>query len=556
MNQNQAADLLETYFSLMTMNGAARVYRASRELGIISAVGAGHRTAEAVARACGLEERPLEYTLEVLQTLGVLEHGDDGYSLAPMTLMLRMGYEQLGDEYWDHLPTFLRTGEPVARMDALEESEEAYQAQVFALAWMMGPSAERAASLLEIGTRRKHLRILDLGAGAAVWSLAFASRDAGSTVTAVDWPRVLEIASASAARRGAAERFTALPGNFHEVDLEAGAYDLVILGNVTHIETAEGNRSLFHRAHRALAACRLVHDAADGLPGVTVDVYGAHAVVNAYRDPHDVGSSLAWRVAERLHELGFLGVYLKQRPRTASRIGEDERLRLAPPHASFGASAPAELVVAEAGLRYSVRLNEGMSTGLFTDQRDNRARVRKSARGQDVLNLFSYTCSFGVVAAVAGARSVTNVDVSAPALAQGRVNCELNAALDVSVFHRDDVFDWLSRARRRDLAFDLAIVDPPTFSTTKKTRWKSGAGFVDLVQAVLHVTRPGGRILVCSNDQRLSLAKLRRHIHAALKHAGRRAEQLRDYPQPPDYPLAVNTPAHLKSVWVKLADSH
>ena len=117
---------------------------------------------------------------------------------------------------------------------------------------MMKPAAECAAMMLGMGESRKGVSILDVGAGSAVWSLTFAAKDSESTVTALDWPAVLKIAAATAEGMGLQDRFTALPGNYHEVELAEAAYDLAIVANVTHIETPEGNEDLFRRLRPAL----------------------------------------------------------------------------------------------------------------------------------------------------------------------------------------------------------------------------------------------------------------------------------------------------------------
>jgi SAM-dependent methyltransferase len=172
--------------------------------------------------------------------------------LAPVARFLAGPYRDLGDAYWTHLPAFLRTGAPMARMDDPRESERQYQAQAMALAWMMAPAAAAAAALLDIGGRRRGLAVLDVGAGAAGWSLAVARRDPATRVTALDWPAVLAIAQKAAAEAGLQERFATIAGDYHKVALPEAAFDLAIVANVTHLETAAGNRDLFERLRRSL----------------------------------------------------------------------------------------------------------------------------------------------------------------------------------------------------------------------------------------------------------------------------------------------------------------
>jgi len=161
-------------------------------------------------------------------------------------------YRRLGDEYWAHLPNLLKTGQPWIKMDDAHQSEAHYQSQAAALAWMLAPAAEAAAQALGVGQKLKDLSILDIGAGSAIWSLTMARHDSGTTVTAVDWPAVLEVAAETASNFGLTDRLSTIVGNYHDVDLPESRFDLALLGNVTHLETPDGNRSLFEKVHRSL----------------------------------------------------------------------------------------------------------------------------------------------------------------------------------------------------------------------------------------------------------------------------------------------------------------
>lgn len=254
MNDREKLKAFQTYFDLMSMNGGARIYHVAQQLGIFESIGKGAFTVDMIAANCHLKEKPTKLLLDALCSLKVLEYKNQRYSLTPVMHFLSGNYQNLSDEYWDYLPKLLKTGIPLARMDDTRESEKQYQNQAAALAWMMKPAAEAASVMLEIGTKRKGLNILDVGAGSAIWSLTFAQKDRGISITAVDWPAVLEIAKISAKEFGLSERFNVRPGNYHEVEIPPGTYDLAIVGNVTHIETPEGNKALFAKIYRALKA--------------------------------------------------------------------------------------------------------------------------------------------------------------------------------------------------------------------------------------------------------------------------------------------------------------
>lgn len=255
MNTQEKLVALKTYFNLMTMNGGARIYRTAQELGIFRTIGPKGATSQEIADKCSLKERPVRLLLDALCSISALRREDKAYVLAPVMQFLSGNYRNLSDEYWNHLPLLLKTGVPMAKMDSAEQSEEQYKRQVTALAWMMKPAAEAAAMMLGMGKSRIALSILDVGAGSAVWSLTFAEKDKDTRVTALDWPGVLKIAAASAQSMGLEQRFTALPGNYHEVDLPEGTYDLAIVANVTHLETPDGNQALFRKLRTSLKSC-------------------------------------------------------------------------------------------------------------------------------------------------------------------------------------------------------------------------------------------------------------------------------------------------------------
>src|SRR5439155_26580314 len=126
--------------------------------------------------------------------------------------------------------------------------------------------------------------------------------------------------------------------------------------------------------------------------------------------------------------------------------------------------------VAEGGHRFLVNLSDYLDTGLFLDHRQTRAMVEAAAEGKQFLNLFGYTGAFTVYAAAGGAMTTTTVDLSQTYLDWARRNLQLNGlAGEQHRFVRDDAVAFLRhRARRREPPFDLAVVDPPTFSNSKR----------------------------------------------------------------------------------------
>jgi 23S rRNA (cytosine1962-C5)-methyltransferase len=168
-------------------------------------------------------------------------------------------------------------------------------------------------------------------------------------------------------------------------------------------------------------------------------------------------------------------------------------------------STDEKIVVSELDLRFYVNPADFVDTGLFSDHRNTRQMVRQAAEGTDFLNLFCYTGSFTCAAARGGARSTVSVDRSETAIAWARQNLALNGLLtDANRLVHADVQDYLRKARGRSHRFDLAVVDPPSYSTTR-TRGDSFDVLEDhpkLLEAVVSVMRTGATVFFSTNHQR------------------------------------------------------
>jgi 23S rRNA (cytosine1962-C5)-methyltransferase len=168
-----------------------------------------------------------------------------------------------------------------------------------------------------------------------------------------------------------------------------------------------------------------------------------------------------------------------------------------------------------------------------------------------MLNLFAYTCPFTVAAAVGGASRTVSIDASGRALEMGRANVENATDEGAHEFLKADVFDALDDLARRGERFDLIVVDPPTYSTTRGARWTSGKAWVDLATRALGVAEKSGRVLCCSNDRRLSERKFERYLRAALRADGRRG-RVKTHAPPADFPPPPGGAAHLKTGVIEL----
>jgi 23S rRNA (cytosine1962-C5)-methyltransferase len=201
-----------------------------------------------------------------------------------------------------------------------------------------------------------------------------------------------------------------------------------------------------------------------------------------------------------------------------------------------------------------VRLGDGLSTGVFLDQRANRRRIRELSAGKSVANLFAYTCAFTVAAALGGAKRTVSVDAAPVALERGRANLAHAGLLERGehAFVAGDAFTWLARAGRRSERYDVVVLDPPSYSSTKRGRFVADSDYVDLAAAALAIVAPGGCLLACTNHRGISASRFRRILFDAARKAGRDVTQLRDLPEPADFPVAIRGAAHTKSALLRL----
>jgi 23S rRNA (cytosine1962-C5)-methyltransferase len=236
--------------------------------------------------------------------------------------------------------------------------------------------------------------------------------------------------------------------------------------------------------------------------------------------------------------------YVKVHPPTATRLSAEERRLLASDEPVWG-DARGEEAVVENGVSYLVRPRMGLSVGLFLDMREVRDWLRARSEGHSVLNLFAYTCSLGVCASMAGARRVVNVDVSRSYLDWGKANYAANGlAVDGRDFIYGDAFDWLNRFTRRSQAFDVVIVDPPSFSSTPFSVTRD---YPRLVAAAARVVAPTGVLLAATNHAQTPDARFDAWLREGLTAASRNAREVSRWHEPSvDFPVARGERPYLK----------
>jgi 23S rRNA (cytosine1962-C5)-methyltransferase len=229
--------------------------------------------------------------------------------------------------------------------------------------------------------------------------------------------------------------------------------------------------------------------------------------------------------------------YLKVHQRTAREYVPRSEPLWGPPRE--------EVTVTEHGVQYLVRPPAGLTVGLFLDMREVRQWLRSISTGKRVLNLFAYTCSFGVCAALGGATRVVNLDLSRTYLEWGKANYALNGLpVDGRDFIYGDALDWLGRFARRSEEFELVIVDPPSFSTTPFSVTRDYARLVALAAKVVD---SGGTLLAATNHAQTSSARFNQWLDDGLAQAGRHGRLLQSWHEPKeDFPVPRGQWPYLK----------
>ena len=236
---------------------------AAVELDVFTKIAAGRRTVSALSKACKASPRGLQAILNELTAEKFLRKSGSKYLLGPEAdcFLVRGRPDYLGEyvvrmkfswQEWKDLAGVVRRGRPRHAVN-----REATGARFFPkLAEVLFPGnfliARDVATKLLPGRRRQGWRILDVGCGAAPWSIAFALRDPTTRVSALDLPEVLKVTKRFAARHGVGKQYEYLPGTLQKRDFGRDRYNLILLGHILHSVGARGNRVLIRRCRRAL----------------------------------------------------------------------------------------------------------------------------------------------------------------------------------------------------------------------------------------------------------------------------------------------------------------
>ncbi|AVN86309.1 TPA: class I SAM-dependent rRNA methyltransferase [Streptococcus pneumoniae] len=291
----------------------------------------------------------------------------------------------------------------------------------------------------------------------------------------------------------------------------------------TLFRKAKEKRSAYYQDDLT-TAYRLFNQEGDGFGGLTVDLYGDYAVFSWY-------NSYVYQIRQTISE-AFRQVFPEV-------LGDYEKIRFKgldyeSAHV-YGQEAPDFFTVLENGVLYQVFMNDGLMTGIFLDQHEVRGSlVDGLAMGKSLLNMFSYTAAFSVAAAMGGASQTTSVDLAKRSRELSQAHFQANGlSTDEHRFIVMDVFEYFKYAKRKNLTYDVIVLDPPSFARNKKQTFSVAKDYHKLISQSLEILNPGGIIIASTNAANVSRQKFTEQIDKGF--AGRSYQILNKYGLPADF---------------------
>jgi 23S rRNA (cytosine1962-C5)-methyltransferase len=297
---------------------------------------------------------------------------------------------------------------------------------------------------------------------------------------------------------------------------------------------------------------RLINGESDGWPGLVLDRYDTTFVLKLY--------TAAWLA--RLKETVELIRALLSPERIVLRLSRNiqqvaaNQFKTNDGEALFGSPLMGPVIFSETGLQFEADVLRGQKTGFFLDQRENRRIVESLACGRSVLNAFSFSGGFSLYAARGGAGSVTDLDISAHALASAKRNFAL-IKTDAAVARCEheliqaDTFEWLERSAPRK--FDLIILDPPSFAKREAERANALRAYEKLSALGIARLSRGGILVSCSCSAHVSAVEFFEAVRRAAKNSGREFSEMRTTRHAPDHAATFKEADYLKGIYLRFS---
>ena len=276
--------------------------------------------------------------------------------------------------------------------------------------------------------------------------------------------------------------------------------------------------------------CRLVFGEADGLPGLIIDKFGEHFVIQTLALGMDV-----WKqaIVSSLEE-----IFNSSRIFERNDVPVRELEGMVQQKGFLSAPFDTNIIIRENGLIFEADLANGQKTGYFLDQQDNRRAIRNIVKDADVLGAFCYTGSFEIHAGHYGARSVLGLDISENAIDLAQRNAKMNGLEERVRFEMFNAFDLLKKWSRESRKFDVVMLDPPAFTKSRDSIDKAISGYKEINLRGMKLLRSGGFLVTSSCTNLVSPQVFLDTIRAAAKDSGKKLRQVVFQTQSPDHPIA------------------
>ena len=311
------------------------------------------------------------------------------------------------------------------------------------------------------------------------------------------------------------------------------------------LRNAFSKRMKFYHS-RHTSAFRVFNGEGDGIGGLTIDYFDEYYLITWYSQGIYIFKDLIIKAMKALVSID--GIYEKKRFEEHGMVVDEDSY-------VWGKKAPEPLIVKENDVNFAIYLNDGAMVGVFLDQKDVRKSIKeKYSRNKTVLNTFSYTGAFSMAAAKGGAIT-TSVDLASRSLEKTQENFKING-IDYNKHNIvvEDIFHYFKRAEKEKLKFDVVILDPPSFATSKDNRFSAAKDYTNLVKSAIALTEDDGVIVASTNCATFNMVKFKKFIDTAFKQCQKRYEILEEHTLPVDFAVTDKFPEgnYLKVVFIKV----
>jgi 23S rRNA (cytosine1962-C5)-methyltransferase len=280
------------------------------------------------------------------------------------------------------------------------------------------------------------------------------------------------------------------------------------------------------------AAYRLVHGEGDFLPGLVIDRFNEYCVVQTVSHGMDLRLPMICDALEAV--LAPRGII----ERNESQMRTLEQLPL---ERGILRGEAGLTTITMNGLLFQVDVLEGQKTGFFLDQRENRSAIARFCRGARVLDCFCNDGGFSLSAARAGAAEVTGLDSSDEAVRNATENARLNGLLTAR-FEQADIFEALPSLAKNEAFYDLVILDPPSFTRSRKNVQTAKKGYKELHTGAFRLLKKGGMLATASCSHHIEPDVFLSVVDETARKAGRRIQLLDWRGAAPDHPTLPSVP--------------